>query len=44
MSAIVVGYIPTPEGRAALARGVAEAKLRQVKLVVVNTSRGDALG
>jgi nucleotide-binding universal stress UspA family protein len=42
MSAIVVGYIPTPEGRAALARGVTEAKLRQVKLVVVNTSRGDA--
>jgi len=42
MSAIVVGYIPTPEGRAALARGVTEAKLRNVKLVVVNTSRGDA--
>jgi nucleotide-binding universal stress UspA family protein len=42
MSAIVVGYIPTPEGRAALARGVTEAKLRDAKLVVVNTSRGDA--
>ena len=42
MSAIVVGYIPTPEGRAALARGITEAKLRDAKLVVVNTSRGDA--
>ena len=42
MSAIVVGYIPTPEGRAALARGITEAKLRDVKLVVVNTSQGDA--
>jgi nucleotide-binding universal stress UspA family protein len=42
MSAIVVGFIPTPEGRAALSRGITEAKLRNVKLVVVNTSRGDA--
>jgi nucleotide-binding universal stress UspA family protein len=42
MSAIVVGYIPTPEGRAALARGITEAELRDAKLVVVNTSRGDA--
>jgi len=42
MSAVVVGYIPTPEGRAALARGITEAKLRDVKLVVVNTTRGDA--
>jgi nucleotide-binding universal stress UspA family protein len=43
MSAIVVGYIPTPEGRAALARGIAEAKLRGARLVVVNTTRGDSL-
>ena len=42
MSAIVVGFIPTPEGRAALARGITEAKLRNVKLVVVNTSQGAA--
>ena len=42
MSAIVVGYIPTPEGRAALARGITEAKLRVARLVVVNTTRGDA--
>ena len=42
MSAVVVGYIPTPEGRAALARGITEAKLRDARLVVVNTTRGDA--
>jgi len=40
---VVVGYVPSPEGRAALAQGVAEAKLRGTRLVVVNTSRGDAL-
>ena len=43
MSAVVVGYIPTPEGRAALARGITEAKLRNARLVVVNTTRGDSL-
>ncbi len=43
MSAVVVGYIPTPEGRAALARGITEAKLRDARLVVVNTTRGDSL-
>lgn len=34
---IVVGYIPTPEGRAALGRAVDEAKLRRTNLVVVNS-------
>ena len=43
MSAVVVSYVPSPAGRAALARGIAEARLRGVRLVVVNTSRGDAL-
>lgn len=43
MSAVVVGYVPSPEGRAALETGVAEARLRGVRLVVVNTTRGDAL-
>ena len=43
MSAVLVGYIPTPEGRAALARGIIEAKLRGARLVVVNTTRGDSL-
>ena len=40
---IVVGYVPTPEGRAALARAIEEARLRELRLVVVNTSRGDSL-
>ena len=39
MSTIVVGYVDTPEGRAALRRGVEEAKLRNSRLIVVNSSR-----
>jgi nucleotide-binding universal stress UspA family protein len=40
---IVVGYVPTPEGDAALTAAIAEAGLRQEPLHVVNTSRGDSL-
>jgi nucleotide-binding universal stress UspA family protein len=40
---IVVGYVPTPEGEAALTAAVAEAQLRDQPLHVVNSSRGDAL-
>ena len=40
---IVVGYVPSPEGRAALSRAIEEARLRGRRLVVVNASRGDAL-
>ena len=40
---IVVGYVPTPEGEAALTAAIAEAGLREQPLHVVNTSRGDAL-
>jgi nucleotide-binding universal stress UspA family protein len=43
MSAVVVGYVSSPEGRAALARGAAEAKVYGARLVVVNTTTGDAL-
>jgi nucleotide-binding universal stress UspA family protein len=43
VSAVVVGYVPSPEGRAALETGIAEARLRGARLVVVNTSRGDSL-
>lgn len=43
MSAVVVSYIPSAAGRAALARGITEAHLRGARLVVVNTTRGDAL-
>ncbi len=40
MSAVVVGFVPTPEGHAALRRGTAEARLRDMKLVVVISRRG----
>ena len=43
MTAVVVGYLPSPEGRAALDRGIAEADLRGSRLIVVNATRGDAL-
>jgi nucleotide-binding universal stress UspA family protein len=38
--AIVVGYVPTHEGRAALRRGAEEARLRGTRLVVINSNRG----
>ncbi len=41
--AIVVGFVPRPEGHAALDRAIEEAKLRGARLVVLNVSRGDAL-
>lgn len=41
MPVIVVGYVPKPEGRAALRRAVAEAKLRAAHLVVVQSHRGE---
>ena len=37
---IVVGFVPTKEGRAALARAVEEAKARQSRLIVINSNRG----
>jgi nucleotide-binding universal stress UspA family protein len=40
---IVVGYIPSPEGESALARAILEAKCRESRLIVVNTSKGDQL-
>jgi nucleotide-binding universal stress UspA family protein len=40
---IVVGYTPTPAGRAALTTAITEARKSDRPLVVVNTSRGDAL-
>ncbi|MHB1802305.1 MAG: universal stress protein [Actinomycetes bacterium] len=38
--AVVVGYVPRPEGRAALRRAAEEARLRQTRLVVINSNRG----
>jgi nucleotide-binding universal stress UspA family protein len=40
---IVVGYYPATPGEAALTRAIEEARLRAGRLVVVNSSRGDAL-
>ncbi|MGY1624326.1 universal stress protein [Geodermatophilus sp. SYSU D00965] len=40
---VVVGVVPNPRGRAALEHAVVEAERRAARLVVVNSSRGDAL-
>nr|WP_294693933.1 universal stress protein [uncultured Friedmanniella sp.] len=40
---IVIGYSPSKPGQAALLAGIDEARLRGGSLVVLNTSRGDAL-
>lgn len=40
---IVLGYVPTPAGRAALDAAIVEARLRETDLVVVNTTRADRL-
>jgi len=45
MPTVVLGYVPKPEGEAALASAIAEAQLRKAELVVVNSHRarhGDA--
>ncbi|MEV5488605.1 universal stress protein [Streptomyces bobili] len=39
---VLVGYLPTPEGEAALRAGIDEARLRGERMLVVNASRGDA--
>ena len=39
---IVVGFSATAPGRAALTAAVAESRLRQQPLLVINSSRGDA--
>ena len=40
MGTVVVGYVPKPEGEAALDRAIDEAKLRGARIVVVNSHRG----
>ena len=42
MGKVVVGYVPKPEGEAALDKAIAEAQLRGADLVVVNSHRGGA--
>ena len=41
--AIVIGFIPDQYGEAALAHGLDEATRRKTGVVVVNTTKGDAL-
>jgi nucleotide-binding universal stress UspA family protein len=38
--AVIVGYVPTPEGRAALRQAARECKLRTARLIVINSHRG----
>jgi nucleotide-binding universal stress UspA family protein len=38
--AVVVGYVPTAEGRAALRQAAQECRLRSTRLVVINSHRG----
>ena len=38
---VVVGFVPTAQGRAALEHAVAEARLRGTRLVVVNSAGSD---
>jgi nucleotide-binding universal stress UspA family protein len=40
VGAVVVGYVAKPEGEAAVEQGIAEARLRQASLIVVNSHRG----
>jgi len=39
---IVVGYVPTPEGEAALTAAIDEARRRSETLHILNAARGDA--
>ena len=39
---ILIGYVPTAEGEAALTAAAAEARLRGASVLLLNTSRGDA--
>lgn len=41
MPGVVVGYVPKPEGEAALVRAVEEARLRDLGLVIVSSQRED---
>ena len=43
MGAVVVGFVPGPRGEAALLHAIEECRRRHARLVVVNSSRGDAL-
>ncbi|WP_028658744.1 universal stress protein [Nocardioides insulae] len=40
MGSVVVGYVPKPEGEAALDKAIEEARLRDARIVVVSSHRG----
>jgi nucleotide-binding universal stress UspA family protein len=40
VTTIVVGYVDSPEGQAALEKSVEEAQLRNAKLIIVHSMRG----
>jgi nucleotide-binding universal stress UspA family protein len=42
MATVVVGYVPKPEGEAALEAAILEARRRDAELVVVNARRENA--
>ena len=39
---VVIGYIPNPYGEAALQVGLQEAEARNLRVIVVNATRGEA--
>ena len=39
---VVVGYVPTPEGEAALTQAITEARKNNSTLVLINSSKGEA--
>ena len=39
---VVVGYVPTPEGEAALTQAITEARKSNSTLVLINSSKGEA--
>lgn len=41
MSSVVVGFIPTPPGEAALDQAINEARMRSARLVVINSMMGE---
>lgn len=44
MGTIVVGFVPKPEGRAAVQKAIEEARLRGSRLIVASSNKGNAQG
>lgn len=41
---VIVGYVPSPQGEAALQAAIGESLLRKVPLIVLNSSTGEGYG